>query len=78
MKRLRSVGLALAVVIMVLLSSRSRDDAKKVLPLVNDVNCKDENVARIADKETREQFGSLCMRRGTFKPTPSKDWTVKP
>ena len=49
-------------------------ETKKQLPAVNDENCKTENLKKIEDKETRQQLASLCIRRGTFKPSPKREW----
>jgi entry exclusion lipoprotein TrbK len=57
-----------------LLMACSRDPAKKQLPAVNDENCKTENLERMDDKETRQELASLCIRRGTFKPSSKREW----
>jgi entry exclusion lipoprotein TrbK len=69
-KTLLSAG-ALALVWM---TACSPSETKKELPAVNDVNCKTANLKRMEDKETRQEFASLCIRRGTFKAGPKREW----
>lgn len=69
-KKLVSAG-ALA---LVLLTGCSRNETKKQLPAVNDENCKDENLKKMEDKEARQELASLCIRRGTFKPSTKREW----
>jgi entry exclusion lipoprotein TrbK len=45
------------------------------MPAVNDENCKPEVIRTIEDKGRREQFASLCLRRGPrFKASENKAW----
>ncbi len=44
------------------------------MPEVNDENCKQENILKIENKEIREKFVGLCLRRGDFVPSPKKAW----
>ena len=48
--------------------------AEEKMAAVNDENCKTENITRINDKSAREKIGDMCARRGTFKPSPKKEW----
>jgi entry exclusion lipoprotein TrbK len=50
------------------------NETKKQLPPVNDENCKTENLQRMQDKEMRQELASLCIRRGTFKPSSKREW----
>jgi entry exclusion lipoprotein TrbK len=50
------------------------NETKKQLPAVNDENCKPENLQKMQDKEMREELASLCIRRGTFKPSSGQKW----
>ena len=52
----------------------SPSEPKTQLPAVNDENCKDENIKKMADKEMRQELASLCNRRGSFKPSPKREW----
>ena len=45
-----------------------------VNPEVNDENCMDKNIAKIADKKIRGEFAGLCIRRGSFVASPKKSW----
>ncbi len=71
----RPALLTQAAVVAALISACSPETPKKEMPAVNDENCKWENMVRIEDKESREQFASACARRGPgFKPSPKKEW----
>jgi entry exclusion lipoprotein TrbK len=48
--------------------------AEEKMAAVNDENCKPESIAKIADKATRNQLADMCVRRGTFKPSPKRAW----
>jgi entry exclusion lipoprotein TrbK len=50
------------------------NETKKQLPAVNDENCKTENLQKMQDTEMRQEFASLCIRRGTFKPSSGRKW----
>lgn len=49
-------------------------DSNLVLPEVNETNCAPENTARILDKEARNKFIDLCVRRNNFKPSKPRGW----
>ena len=66
--------LSAAVLALVLVTACSPNETKKPLPAVNDENCKAENLKRMEDKETRQELASLCIRRGTSKASPKRDW----
>ena len=71
-KRHRSlIVLALAIACV---TACSPNETRKQLPAVNDENCKTENLKKMEDKETRQELASLCIRRGTFKPSPKREW----
>ncbi|WP_254786766.1 entry exclusion lipoprotein TrbK [Methylomonas sp. LWB] len=55
------------------------DDGNKTptstaLPVVNDRNCKVENIKKIEDKAAREAFAGLCLRRGEFVKSKPIAW----
>ena len=52
----------------------SPESSQKEMPVVNDENCKPENIVTIEDKAMREQFASMCLRRSNFRPSPKKGW----
>lgn len=66
--------MVLATLIAALFGGCSPESSKKEMPIVNDENCKTENIAKIEDKTIREQFASMCFRRSNFKPSPKKEW----
>ena len=66
--------LSAAFLALVWLTACSPNETKKQLPVVNDENCKTENLKKIEDKETRQELASLCIRRGTSKASPKREW----
>ena len=44
------------------------------MPVVNDANCKLENIKKIQDEKVRQAFGDACARRGGFKPSTGKTY----
>ena len=72
-RKLSSV--ALVAMVAALVSACSPDIPKEEAPTVNDENCKLENIIKINDKATREEFSAACLRRGpAFKPSQNKAW----
>ena len=71
-KRYRSlITLTLAIACV---TACSPNETQKQLPAVNDENCKTENLQKMDDKEMRQELASLCIRRGTFKASPKREW----
>ena len=66
--------LSAAAFALLLMTACSPNESKKQLPAVNDENCKDENLKKMEDKEARQELASLCIRRGTFKPSTKREW----
>jgi entry exclusion lipoprotein TrbK len=64
----------LSAAALALVMACSPNEPKKQMPAVNDENCKTENLEKMEDKETRQELASLCFRRGTFKPSPKREW----
>jgi entry exclusion lipoprotein TrbK len=60
--------------IAVIVSACSRNTATAEMPTVNDNNCNAKKIAKIGGKDAREQFASLCLRRGEFKPSQKREW----
>lgn len=48
--------------------------AKQFMPEINDENCKSENIAKFKDETMQQAISSLCLRRGSFKPSEKKAW----
>ena len=48
--------------------------ALQTTPEVNDENCMLANIQKIEDKGMQQKFAGQCARRGTFKPSPKKDY----
>lgn len=44
------------------------------MPELNAENCKPENIAKIQNEATREQFATTCLRLPGFKPSPARSW----
>lgn len=44
------------------------------MPELNAENCKPENIAKIKNEATREQFATTCLRLPGFKPSPARSW----
>lgn len=69
MKANKVLTLALAALVAALVAGCG----KQAMPEVNDENC--EHIAKIIkDKEMQQEFSGLCLRRGTFKPSPPKSY----
>ena len=66
---------ALVAMVAAWVSACSPDIPKEEAPTVNDENCKLENITKIGDQATREEFAAACLRRGPgFKPSQNKAW----
>ena len=59
-----------ATLVVVLVSGCDR---RPTMPEVNDENCKLENIEKIADTATRQEFGSKCFHRSHFRPSPKRE-----
>lgn len=72
--------LALVTMLITLIGACSKEEPNTTptisiaIPEVNDENCMDKNIAKIADKKIREEFAGLCIRRGSFVASPKKSW----
>lgn len=64
----------LATVMVALLNGCTTDAPEPEIPEVNDENCKPEIIIKIENKQAREKFAGLCLRRGGFVPSPKKSW----
>jgi len=76
----RFLKLLIVAILATLITSCSQEPDKPVeaaLPIVNDENCVHEEILKLKDKEKMMQFSSLCLRRGSFKRSSGKTWTVK-
>lgn len=47
---------------------------KEEMPVMNDENCKLENIKKIQDEKVRQAFADACARRGDFKPSSGKTY----
>jgi entry exclusion lipoprotein TrbK len=75
MKARQLSSVALVALVATWVSACSPDTPKEEAPIVNDENCKLENISKIGDKATREEFSAACLRRGPgFKPSQQKAW----
>ena len=71
-------NLKAAVIVIALLSACSPDATKEPragdMPVVNDENCKLENIKPIQDEKVRQTFADTCARRGGFKSSSGKSY----
>lgn len=75
METKRFIFVVLAVFLTILISACVQEEPPAVkTPEVNDENCKFENLKLIKDKAVREELASLCIRRGSFRPSVVKTW----
>ena len=53
----------------------SKEPLPANLPVVNDENCKKENIARIQPESAQQEFSSKCFRRNrAVRSTSQKAW----
>ncbi|KAI5912060.1 entry exclusion lipoprotein TrbK [Azoarcus sp. PA01] len=52
----------------------SEEPKKEEMPVVNDENCKLENIKKIQDEKVRQAFADACARRGDFKSSSGKTY----
>jgi len=45
--------------------------------VVNEINCRHENLARIVNEKKRHRLASACARRVTFGVANNRNWTIK-
>ena len=45
--------------------------------VVNEINCRHENLARIVNEKKRRRLASACDRRVTFGAANNRNWTIK-
>lgn len=66
----------LAALVMALVAGCDNKPITKAMPEVNDENCLIENIKKIEDKATREQFAGQCSRRpaGIAPTEKPKNW----
>lgn len=74
MKKPATIAIAILLIALAGCDSKAPEVKEKPLPEVNDQNCLPENIAKVTPEDAREQFASLCLRRGTFKPSEKKEW----
>lgn len=53
---------------------KNNTQERPVLPVVNDENCKIENIKKIEDKAAQQEFAGLCFRRGDFVKSKPIAW----
>jgi entry exclusion lipoprotein TrbK len=73
---LRRPELALAAALATFLGActpRPAEPPRVPMPEVNDENCRDEAVAALPP-EIRTPFARLCFRRGSYTPSPPRQW----
>ncbi len=73
MKTIKTLPLTAAVLVVALMGGCDSKPATAPMPEVSDKNCKPENIAKI-DAGVQQQFADACARRGSFKPSPKREW----
>jgi entry exclusion lipoprotein TrbK len=67
--------LTLVALLAALLAGCNKPPAEpEHMPELNAENCKPENIAKIKNEATREQFATTCLRLPGFKPSPARSW----
>ena len=78
MQTYKTPQLALAALMMALIIGCGEKPAEQpttqALPEANDKNCTPEITAKLKDKAAQQEFSDRCFRRGTFKPSPKREW----
>ncbi len=74
MKHLMGLAFAAFMAALATACSEEAPQTKKEMPVVNDENCKPENIVKIEDKAMRAQFADTCARRGGFQPSSGRTW----
>lgn len=64
----------MASALVVLTAGCNDKPALQAMLEVNDENCMLVNIQKIGDKGIQQEFAGKCARRGTFKPSPKKDY----
>jgi entry exclusion lipoprotein TrbK len=78
MKTYKTPHLALAALIVALIvgcgEKAVEPPTTQALPEANDKNCTAETTEKLKDKAAQQEFSDRCFRRGTFKPSPKREW----
>lgn len=45
------------------------------MPVVNDENCKLENIKLIGDENIKKEFSGLCFHKPIYKKSPERSWS---
>lgn len=78
MTKARSYSAILILVLVTAAGCSKQDEPIKInriSPVVNDENCKPENIAKISDAQEKQAFASACLRRPMGgEATTKKAW----
>ena len=74
MKKPATIAIVMLLIVLAGFDSKAPEVKEKPLPEVNNQNCLPENIAKVTPDDAREQFASLCLHRGSFKPSEKKEW----
>lgn len=78
MTKARSYSAILVLVLVASAGCSNQDEPIKInriSPVVNDENCKPENIAKISDTQEKQAFSSACLRRPMGgESTTKKAW----
>jgi len=58
-------------------TEEAESDADSEEFVVNEINCRHENLARIVNEKKRRRLASACARRVTFGAANNRNWTIK-
>jgi entry exclusion lipoprotein TrbK len=58
-------------------TEEAESDADSEEFVVNEINCRHENLARIGNEKKRRRLASACARRVTFGVANNRNWTIK-
>ena len=58
-------------------TEEAESDADSEEFVVNEINCRHENLARIVNEKKRRRLASACARRVTFGVANNRNWSIK-
>ncbi|WP_084267425.1 entry exclusion lipoprotein TrbK [Azohydromonas lata] len=73
MRRRYALTLVVLVTFLGACTPHLQEEPPPVMPEVNDANCRPEVVAALP-KSIQQAFGSACFHRGTYTPSPPRQW----
>lgn len=74
MSPLKIIGISSATIATLFLCRYAGIIGEPDIPEANFKNCTNENIAKIRDKERRQEFAGKCVRLSGFAPVPHRTW----